>query len=163
MTRYLRRLIIESPYIYARLTNPGGSILLMPTSNPDQVSYGTQIGNDAHLDLIEAGATLKSDFSKGEIDQIIQWALGFTSQQAAEYNQVNGGAIMRKRRERLVAKLESRMNGAESRRTGRSDFEGRSDGHEPAQAGDSGQETPETSEQEGTVPRGDSREETKTE
>lgn len=163
MTKYLRRLIIESPYIYARLTNPGGSILLMPTSNPDQVSYGSAIGNDAHLDLIDASKTLKAEFSKGEIDDIIQWALGFTSQQAAEYNGVKGGAIIRKRRERLVTKLEARMNGGQARGRSRPDTERGGGGDQSAEAGDTGLAQTEVSAEQGIIPRGDSRTETETE
>lgn len=141
--RYLRRLIIESPYIRARLHNPGGSILLMPTSNPDQVQYGSQIGNDAHLDLIEAEQVLNEDFSKGERDTIMTWALGFTSAQAAEYNSVKPSAI-RKRRERVIGKLETTLNGRVGG-TGDRDTEEGGEGRpvEPQEAGDTRREASE--------------------
>jgi hypothetical protein len=142
LTRYLRRLIIERPYIRARLENPGGSILLMPTSNPDQVSYGAAIGNDAHLDLIEADMVLEREFSQGERDTFEQWAAGFTSEQAADYNRVKSGPIIRKRRQRVLDKMEDRL--------GQSFLGGTGDGHaqgvspdkrvEPEEAGDTRRE-----------------------
>lgn len=147
--RYLRRLIIESPYIRARLHNPGGSILLMPTSDPGQVQYSGAIGNDAHLDLIEAEQVLGEDFSRGEQDTIMQWALGFTSAQAAEYSTVKPSAI-RKRRERAIEKLETRLNGRIGG-TGDGDTEAGGEGRseQPQEAGDSGRETPEARAQAG--------------
>jgi hypothetical protein len=122
----------------------------MPTSNPDQVQYGSQIGNDAHLDLIEAEQVLDSEFSKGEKDTIIQWALGFTSAQAAQYNHVKSGAVIRKKRQRVIEKLETKLNGRIGG-TGDGDSEAGSEGRsfEPQEAGDSGRETPEASAQAG--------------
>lgn len=119
LDKYLRRLIIEEPYIRARLENPGGSVVLMPSSNPDQISYNPNIGNDTHLDLILAEEILSEDFSKGEQDTIREWALGHTSAQAAEYNLVKPSTI-RKRRERVLNKLERKLNerGFESGRSG---------------------------------------------
>lgn len=150
MTKYLRRLIIESPYIRARLNNPGGSILLLPSSEPERLAYGTTIGNDAHLDLIEAESVMNRDFSQGERDEIKRWAQGFTSTQAAEYHGVKNGAVMRKRRERLIAKLETRMNGRVGG-TGDGDTAAGVEGQpqQPAQGRDSGRETPEASPQAG--------------
>ena len=143
--QYLRRLIIEEPYIRARLENPGGSVVLIPSSNPDQVSYGTHIGNDMHLDLIRAEQILEDEFSKGEQDTLREWAAGFTSQQAAEYNSVKGGTI-RKRRERVIEKLETRLNG-ESRGSSNGDtaHSGTDEGQQSPQAGDSGREASEVS------------------
>lgn len=137
-SKYLRRLIIESPYIRARLYNPGGSILLLATSNPEQVSYGAQIGNDAHLDLVEAEQVLERDFSKGERELLARWAHGFTSAQAAEYSHTKG-PIIRKRRQRVVEKLEDVLNGR-SRATSDGDAPvgGPREGHQPEEPRNSG-------------------------
>lgn len=157
-SRYLRRLIIEAPYIMARLYNPGGSVLLLPTNNGDQITYGSDIGNDAHLDLIEASVVLQRDFSKGERDTLIDWALGFTSQQAAEYNSVKPSAI-RKRRERVIGKMETKLHERSLGGRGDSDTAGGGEGIVSTQTGNLGREAIETRTQERDIVRGDSREE----
>jgi hypothetical protein len=156
LTRYLRRLIVEEPYIRARLENQGASVVLMPSSNPDQVSYASMIGNDTHLDLITAEQVLEQEFSQGERDTIKEWAAGFTSAQAAEYNNVKGGAI-RKRRERVLDKLENKLaqdGGLElARGTGNGHAQTGVEeiGVEPEEGRDTGRAQIETSPQEGDL------------
>ena len=114
-SRYLRRLLIESPYIYAALLNPGGSIILTGTAatTDGTTQYTSDIGSDAHLDLVEVTQYLREDFSKEEIDALWSWAEGMNSQQAAHYRDAKGGAL-RKRRERAVNKLEKTMEHGDS-------------------------------------------------
>jgi hypothetical protein len=103
---YLRRLIIEAPYIYAKVTNPGGSIVLQGTaaSTESLNDYSSEIGNSYHSDLIDAAIILQERFSKDEREALYSWATGLNSKEAAALTQVKGNVI-RKRRQRAVEKL----------------------------------------------------------
>lgn len=110
-SKYIRRLIIEAPYIYERLYNPSGSIILQQyAASPSYLnSYSSTIGNSYHNDLIDVSILLKERFSKEERKLIYDWAMGLNSYQAAEYYGVNGDVI-RKRRQRVVAKLRKEID-----------------------------------------------------
>jgi hypothetical protein len=109
-SKYIRRLIVEAPYIYERLYNPSGSIILQQhmTTPSYMTNYSTSIGNSFHNDLIDVSIILKERFSKEERRLIYDWAIGLNSKQAADYYGVTGNVI-RKRRQRVVKKLRSEM------------------------------------------------------
>jgi hypothetical protein len=122
-TGYLRRLIIEAPYIRARLYNPGGSVVLQQTAatTEQQQAYSPVIGNTFHNDLIEAEQVLNEKFSKGDRDLLYEWAAGMSAQQASEYYGVKG-SLVRKRRQRAVQKLHKELDGrANDRRSSDTD------------------------------------------
>jgi hypothetical protein len=106
---YLRRLIIEAPYIMERIHNPGGSVITSATADPSQ-QYGSTIGSAWHNDLIEAGMILSQDFSAQERKELYTWAYSMSSEQAAHFTNVKGSVTFRKRRERALDKFEKAMN-----------------------------------------------------
>lgn len=112
-SKYIRRLIVEAPYIYERLYNPSGSIILQRyAGSPSYLnSYSTSIGNPFHNDLIDVSVLLNERFSKEERKTIYDWAMGLNSYQAAEYYGVKGDVI-RKRRQRVVDKLKKEIGDA---------------------------------------------------
>lgn len=105
-SKYIRRLIVEAPYIYERLYNPSGSIILQQhAASPSYMnSYSSSIGNAFHNDVIDVFVLLNERFSNEERRVIYDWAMGLNSYQAAEYYGVKGDVI-RKRRQRVVDKL----------------------------------------------------------
>src|SRR5688572_30625410 len=77
-TQYLRRLIAERAYIRAALYNHGGSIITHGSSLDleGQDVYTSQIGNDFHLDLIEAENIMAHEMPKQQRDTLLQWSEG---------------------------------------------------------------------------------------
>jgi hypothetical protein len=107
---YLRKLLVESPYIRARITNPGGSIIMTGVSADTEAlsEYSSQIGSAFHLDVIEAELL----FKELPVDQqiaLIEWASGLTPKQIALFTNVKG-EVRRKRRERGIKSLTEKMN-----------------------------------------------------
>jgi DNA-binding NarL/FixJ family response regulator len=115
-TKYIRKLIVEAPYIYERLYNPSGSIILhQHMQTPSYMTqYSTSIGNSFHNDLIDVSIILKERFTKEEIKVIYDWATGLNSKQAADYYGVTGN-VVRKRRQRIVHKLRREIDGYEQK------------------------------------------------
>lgn len=115
---YLRRLLIEQPYIRARLTNPGGSIIMTAVSaDTDTVAqdYSSQIGSSFHLDLLEAEMKFR-ELPEDQQRALLDWAAGVSSKEAASYQNVKGNVI-RKRVQRGVEALTDKMNENEQRGT----------------------------------------------
>jgi hypothetical protein len=118
-TDYVRRLLVERRYIYARLTNQGGSIILRDSDVVDHdrpTGYSTEIGNSFHLDLIQLemelqGMVDRGEYSKKEIDALITWADGMSAQEAAYYLHARGAVSVRKMRSRAAKKLQRQMDG----------------------------------------------------
>lgn len=110
-SKYLRRLIVEAPYIYERLYNPSGSIILQQhQATPEYTNrYSTTIGNTFHNDLIDAAILLRTDFTREERRLLYDWAMGMNAYQAAEYYGVTGD-VVRKRRSRAVSKLKKALD-----------------------------------------------------
>lgn len=110
-SKYIRKLIVEAPYIYERLYNPSGSIILHQhaTTPSYMTSYSTSIGNSFHNDLIDVSIILNKNFSQEERRLIYDWAMGLNSKQAADYYGVTGN-VVRKRRQRVVKKLRSQID-----------------------------------------------------
>ena len=108
---YLRRLLIEQPYIRAKLTNPGGSIIMTSVSADADVvvqDYSSQIGSAFHLDLIEAEMKFR-ELPEDQQRALLDWAAGVSSKEAAMYQNVKGNVI-RKRVQRGVESLTDKMN-----------------------------------------------------
>lgn len=112
---YVRRLLAEAVYVYAKLENPGGSVILTSTGLIDAdrtYEYTSQIGNPFHLDLIDLKQKMK-ELSKKERDALLAWAEGLTPLQAARYLHATGPVALRKRRERGVAALTESFNASQ--------------------------------------------------
>lgn len=84
--RYVKRLLIERHGIRAALESPGGSIILAATSlDLDALkTYSSVIGNDSHLDLIEAEQRVNQLPVEQRI-ALLAWCDGMTPQDAALY------------------------------------------------------------------------------
>lgn len=107
---YMRRLLIERPYIRAKLENPGGSVIQTGVTADTEAltEYSSQIGSSFHLDLIETEMQL-SDLPTEEQQVLLAWAEGMSAKQAALYFSAKGTAV-RKRRERTISGLTQKMN-----------------------------------------------------
>jgi len=88
-TRYLKRLLIERPAIRARLENPGGSIILMASEQLDQSPYTPVVGNDFHLDLIEA-ESLINELPLEDRLALLDWVHSLTPAMVEEYLTARG-------------------------------------------------------------------------
>jgi hypothetical protein len=117
-TRYVRKLLIERHHIYAKLTNPGGSVILRASALVDvdrPLGYSSDIGNDFHLDMIaleELFDNLVDDkiLTKKEIINLLVMLDGLDSRQAAHFLDAKGSVSVRKIRERGVRKLTDGLN-----------------------------------------------------
>lgn len=111
-TDYVRRLLIERHHIRAALTNTGGSVILMgvaaTTEQPQ--SYSSVVGNDYHLDLLEAEKVI-SELPADQRAALLAWADGMSSKQAADWFHVKPGAL-RMRRMRTMERVAQEMSGA---------------------------------------------------
>lgn len=134
-SEYVRRLLVERFYIYSKLYNPGGSIILRASDIVDHdrpLGYSTEIGNNFHLDLIELEDAFNcliedGELTKKEVQSILAWARDLTPRDAAEYMHARGGdASLRKLRSRGVQKLRQRLNGGQGQESrGTSDRDSR--------------------------------------
>lgn len=128
---YLRKLLLERPYIKARLENPGGSIIMTgvaaDTEQPQE--YSSQIGSGFHLDLVEAEMKFR-ELPREQQEALLAWANGISPKEASMYFSAKG-TVLRKRRERGIDALTEKMNddgdenaapsGANARRASRRD------------------------------------------
>lgn len=123
---YIRKLLVERFYVYARLFNPGGSIILRASDIVDHdrpTGYSTEIGNNFHLDLIELEQEFNNLIDEGiltqkEVEAILSWSQDLTPHQAADYIHSKGNASLRKMRSRGVTKLHERLSNGEGKDTG---------------------------------------------
>lgn len=107
---YVRKLFLESPYIRARLTNPGGSVILRGTAADTEApqEYSVQIGSGFHLDLLEM--ELKFDeLPEDQQQALIVWRNGVSPKEASMYFAAKG-SVIRKRRERAVDSVAKKLN-----------------------------------------------------
>lgn len=121
-TDYVKALLIERRYIYAKLYNHGGSVILRASDVVDHdrpVGYSSQLGNAFHLDLIWLDQLLEQllndkHITRKELEAMLTWADGLTSQQAAEYLSARGSASVRKLRERGMRKVQEQLGNGEN-------------------------------------------------
>ena len=107
---YLRKLLIETPYIKARLLNPGGSVILMGTAADTEApqEYSSQIGSGFHLDLVEMEIKF-AELPRDQQEALVAWSMGVSPKEASMYFSAKG-TVLRKRRERGVTALTEKMN-----------------------------------------------------
>lgn len=93
---YLKKLLIERHNIRAAIENPGGSIITggaAQAADADQLpSYSSELGNAAHLDLLEAEREVKTLDIRDRIE-LLAWCDGLTPKQAADWANIRGGRI----------------------------------------------------------------------
>lgn len=107
-THYLKKLLIERHAIRAALEHPGGSII---TAGPAQAadahelpSYSPVIGNDFHLDLLQAELVV-NDLPKQDRVELLAWCDGLSPREASQFANISGGKI----RSRVPSAVYSRM------------------------------------------------------
>lgn len=107
---YVRRLFLESPYIKARLENPGGSVILRGTaaSTEQPQDYSSQIGSSFHLDLLEAEIKF-NELPEDQQKALLAWRDGVSAKEASMYFSAKG-TVLRKRRERGVDSMAKKLN-----------------------------------------------------
>lgn len=117
-TEYVRRLLIERRHIYEKLYNPGGSVILRSHALVDHerpIGYSSEIGNTFHLDLIQLDTEFRNAIKEREltakqVEALLTWADGMTSQQAADYLRARGAVNIRRLRTKGTVKLRDRLN-----------------------------------------------------
>jgi hypothetical protein len=95
-SHYLKKLLIERHAIRASLEHPGGSII---TAGPAQAadaenlpSYSSVVGNDFHLDLLEAEREVNILQPRDRIE-LLGWCDGLSPREAAQWANLKGGKI----------------------------------------------------------------------
>lgn len=110
-TAYLKRVLIERHAIRAKLENPGGSVIVSSTRKVETeavTDYSAVIGNDYHLDLIDAEQVV-NELPVRERLRLLLWCDGLTPQEAAQFASVRPAAL-RKSRERTTKKMVEKLN-----------------------------------------------------
>src|SRR6266568_3303500 len=95
LSPYLKRLLIDRHYIRARIDNPGGSVIMGAAQRVELEAtnqYSTVLGNDYHLDLLEAEKTL-SELPGDEQFRLLRWCDSLPPQIAAEFASVRPSRI----------------------------------------------------------------------
>jgi hypothetical protein len=108
---YLKRLLIERHAIRGQLENPGGSVIVNAARKVEMdalMDYSTVIGNDYHLDLLDAEQVV-NDLNPKERVRLLQWCDGLPVRVAAEYAGVRPSAI-RMMRKRTIDKAVKELN-----------------------------------------------------
>lgn len=113
-TGYLRRLIAERDYIRSALYNHGGSIITHGASLDleGQDVYTSKIGNDYHLDLVEAERIIVSELNLPHRQALLAWADNVEDDIAAELMRIKPSAL-RKRRQRAAERVLESMGNVE--------------------------------------------------
>lgn len=115
---YVRKLFLESPYIRARLENPGGSVILRGTAADTEApqEYSSQIGSGFHLDLLEAEIKF-AELPPEQQAALAAWRDGVSAKEASMYFAAKG-AVIRKRRERGVDTMAKKLNDEDGQTNG---------------------------------------------
>lgn len=120
-TRYMRRLFADRDYIRSAILNPGGSVILTGVSRDLEGSdeYSSQVGNDYHLDLIQAELEITNNcphhadeprFTAKQIAVILEWAGGLSQEEAERSGLLSQSpGALRRYRHYTVSKVTDRM------------------------------------------------------
>ncbi len=121
-SRYLRRLFADREHIRAAIISPGGSVILTGLTRylEGTDEYSSQIGNDYHLDLIQAeievtnNCPLHADepkFTAKQIAVLRDWANNL-SQDEAEMSGLTtqSPGTLRRHKNRSIDKVAKRMS-----------------------------------------------------
>lgn len=117
-SHYLKKLLIERHSIRASLEHPGGSII---TAGPAQAadvnelpSYSAVIGNDYHLDLLEAEKVVNTLEVRDRIE-LLAWCDGLTPQEAAQFANIKGGKVRSNKPSAVYSRVEDNLGRAARR------------------------------------------------
>jgi len=96
ISAYVRRLLIDRHHIMAKLRNPGGSVIIGNVAQKVELeattSYSPVLGNDFHLDLLDAEGQLEG-LSSDEKVRLLRWIDSLPPQVAAELSAVRPAYI----------------------------------------------------------------------
>jgi DNA-directed RNA polymerase specialized sigma24 family protein len=123
-SHYLKKLLIERHAIRAALEHPGGSVITAGparAADADELpSYSPVIGNDFHLDLLQAEQEIAT-LQKRDRIELLAWCDGLSPKEAAQWANINGGKIrsrepkaMHKRVEATLARVAGRVKTGEA-------------------------------------------------
>jgi hypothetical protein len=116
LNEYIKKLLIERHGIRAALENPGGSIITAgPARAADaddmSTSYSSVIGNDYHLDLLDAEQAVNK-LPLQERIETLAWCDGLSPKQAAQWANITSHTVRstttaaaRKRMQRTITKI----------------------------------------------------------
>lgn len=111
-SHYLKKLLIERHAIRAALEHPGGSVI---TAGPARAadaealpSYSTVIGNDFHLDLLQAEKEV-GGLQKRDRIELLAWCDGLSPKEAAQWANISGGKIRSRHPKAVYARVESNL------------------------------------------------------
>jgi hypothetical protein len=111
-THYLKKLLIERHSIRAALEHPGGSII---TAGPAQAadvaelpSYSSIIGNDFHLDLLEAEKEVNTLDLRDRLE-LLAWCDGLSPSQASHFANIKGGKLKSSKPAAVYSRVEDNM------------------------------------------------------
>ena len=119
-TDYLKKLLIERHNIRAAIENPGGSVITASVgqaADADSLpSYSSELGNGAHLDLLDAENEVNALDLQDRIE-LLAWCDGLNPKQAAQWANIKGGRVRtstngaaRKRLQRTVQAVTAKAN-----------------------------------------------------
>lgn len=116
-SHYVRKLLAEREYVYARLLNQGGSIILQATAADTERGEqpSGQIGSTVHNELLDLDVAMR-DLSPSEKAALIEWGNGLTSKEASQFISARGKIkvtspeAIRQQRSRAIKKLTDNMN-----------------------------------------------------
>jgi hypothetical protein len=97
------RLLVERHHIWAKVYNPGGSVILTATDRVDHerpTGYRTEVGNPDHLDLIDLDKSIRDAMKQGVLSKqdlvsMLLWVDSMTDEQAAVYLHSKGSSRIR--------------------------------------------------------------------
>lgn len=121
-TRYMRRLIADRDHIRSAILNPGGSVILTGVTRylEGTDEYSSQLGNDYHLDLLQAEIEITNNcphkehqeqpFTDKQRAVLFDWAANVSEQEAklSGLTTQTSGAL-RRNKHYSVAKVTKRM------------------------------------------------------
>lgn len=120
-TRYMRRLLADRDHIREAIMNPGGSVIITGVDRfvEGTDEYSSQLGNDYHLDLIQAELEITNrcaqcahlpQFTDKQRESILDWGRSVAPEEIEKSGllTLRYGAI-RRMRHHTVAKVTKRM------------------------------------------------------
>lgn len=128
-TRYMRRMFADREHIREAIINPGGSIILAGVNRNLEGTdeYSSQLGNDYHLDLIQAELEITNNcvypgddkhppcselprFTAKQIAALMSWSAALDPEEASKSGLLTQSpGALRRTRHYAVAKVTKRM------------------------------------------------------
>lgn len=112
-THFLKKLLIERHAIRAALEHPGGSVITSGSAQAADAanlpSYSSVIGNDFHLDLLEAEKEVNTLALRDRIE-LLAWCDGLSPREAATWANLRGGKLRSTKPSAVYSRVEDNMH-----------------------------------------------------